>query len=1555
MPSTSPSSSGWEPPSPEVLQRLLPQYEITGILGRGGMGAVYKGRQAKLDRPVAIKVLPETFTQGEDELNFAARFLQEARAMARLDHPAIISVYDFGETADGQLYFVMEFIDGMDIHQYLHHHGGRLPQEQALAIVAHVLDALEYAHTHGIVHRDIKPANILLNHEGRVKIADFGLAKRLGDGSGDSVAALTMTNVAVGTPDFVAPEALESGRTVDHRADLYAVGVMLYQLLTGKLPRGSFQPPSVLVPDIDPRIDDIVTKATASDPDYRYPTASAIRADLDRIFSQPMARVEAGEDSDAVPVAVPVTDTVKRGGQAAPASSRGRATPAKAQPLSPPPAPRGPLFLGIGVAAAAVLGLGAFFLFRGDEPAATTPSTGTAVTPPPIAETAKKAPPAPASPDQPKKAAPPVADATTPPTKASPEPVAPPATSTGTPSPLPAGQWTRIYSTIEDLPEPNRDPGSPRAVRVTDGWIAATRPAIQVTLPLPLTGAANYGVRATFRGVRDDDALTHGIVLRAQTADPRSRVYQLRRGQTMLHCQRREADQDWSIASAPTEPQPPKTEFTLEFCVIGDQLISRLDGGAFVIGRDGTYPKGDAFLYVNDMEVRDIEIIRLDGLPEADALRIVGVTDAADGGTPAVAAAAPTTGTASVPPMPPPPTVAPTPAEQPAGTMPPASPAPSPLAGLPGLTTRLDGFHTTRRTQLRDLAAKYLAGLETRLGQAADAGDLRLATAFEAEKKRIQTLQTALAEPPADPLAAVTDNGAVTLPALPDGSPEPLVALRQTWTTESGKIRTTLDAALQQSLQALEAELTRARDFEKAQAVLAWRESLAAGSAETPARTEAPATPAPMATAPTDEAGTLKNPFGWQPIPENPFPLPRPTRPTTPCRVVAWRLDGKPVDEAAFRQLFGGVPADLGEVVDVEAETIIAPSLVTASRIYPIAIGTDGTLKSIKPLPNDANLAAIKGSVRVTVGNFIAAALLEDGKVSFLNVNPPEVEKRNLDFSPVADWDNIVAIEAGSGHLVALNSDGKVYTIGGNHEGQLEITAEFQGSVAKVGASGSSTWVARLDRKNLQLQRFGFPKYQSTLPISSRAFLGNELITTDERGRPEKDSMTEAYPQSLKNFRGVEPRDVRSVVNIGTSDGGEGRGRAGIAALREGEDQWRFWGDRKDLGSYDPKYCEAKAAGCWKLFFIGDYVLALKPVANLKPDDWTGAAASAAGPAATPAAPASMPTATVDPATVFPLPIPKRPTVAGRLEVHRRDGKPVGSQPDDNALAKLPADLGSNVVAISVSEMGGDKGSVAVALLADGTVRAWHSGKSYEPNNPVREMRDPTFSLTGIVKVATGAGKFVFLNEKGEVFGAGDGGFSSSGSTPFIANKIDVSEPAVDIASKAGPAFALLQSGKIRLLTSGKEVAPPPDLPLATAIVASWGGWALGIDGKWRGWWDKREGEVATVVDAQGGSLSHEGAGTHFYWINPVGKLLGHKLSGEVAGNSDFANIRQGARQVSVGTLMALESEPGKWAISINSTSPGDGNEPTLETKLRGCSAIASSSVYVFGIRAVGR
>ncbi len=287
----------WQPPSVEHLQALLPAYEILSMLGFGGMGAVYKGRQLSLDRTVAIKILPPGAL--DEDRKYAQRFKNEARTMAKLTHPGIVTVYDFGETAEGQLYFVMEYVDGTDVSKMIQA-TGKLPQDHALAIIAHVCDALAYAHAHGVVHRDIKPANVLINMQGQVKVADFGLAK-IEDPSMTS--GLTQSGMAMGTPDFVAPEALLMGVDVDGRADLYAVGVMLYQMLTGEIPRGLFQMPSVKTQgELDPRYDAIITRAMQTNRDLRYQAATEIRKDLDSILTVPRVRAnEASHAAAAVP------------------------------------------------------------------------------------------------------------------------------------------------------------------------------------------------------------------------------------------------------------------------------------------------------------------------------------------------------------------------------------------------------------------------------------------------------------------------------------------------------------------------------------------------------------------------------------------------------------------------------------------------------------------------------------------------------------------------------------------------------------------------------------------------------------------------------------------------------------------------------------------------------------------------------------------------------------------------------------------------------------------------------------------------------------------------------------------------------------------------------------------------------------------------------------------------------------------------------------------------------------------------------------------------------
>ncbi|MCB1085746.1 MAG: serine/threonine protein kinase [Verrucomicrobiae bacterium] len=260
------------------MSLLLPAYDVEAMLGRGGMGAVYRAVQRSLKRTVAIKVLPPT---ADDELKFAERFRHEAETLARLNHPGIVHIHDFGETTNGLLYLVMEFVDGTDVHQLIQANG-RLSEDYALAVTAHVCDALAYAHSRGIVHRDIKPANVLIDQEGNVKVADFGLAKMV-DPTFDS--GLTMSNVALGTPDFVAPEVLSMGMTVDHRADLYAVGVMLYQMLTGEVPRGLFKLPSQRGFVSDERWDEIICRAMEADRDERYQSAVEVRHALDAILT----------------------------------------------------------------------------------------------------------------------------------------------------------------------------------------------------------------------------------------------------------------------------------------------------------------------------------------------------------------------------------------------------------------------------------------------------------------------------------------------------------------------------------------------------------------------------------------------------------------------------------------------------------------------------------------------------------------------------------------------------------------------------------------------------------------------------------------------------------------------------------------------------------------------------------------------------------------------------------------------------------------------------------------------------------------------------------------------------------------------------------------------------------------------------------------------------------------------------------------------------------------------------------------------------------------------
>jgi serine/threonine protein kinase len=253
-------TEGDAPPDPGELAPHLPAFEILALLGQGGMGAVYRVRRRTDGAAFALKVVRPGPGQ---EAVFAARFAREAEALARLHHPNIVAIYGHGR-AGPWCWLLMDLVEGANLREIVA--TGRLSPAQTLALVPPLCAALQYAHDQGVVHRDLKPENILLDATGVPHLVDFGLAK-LRDG--DAASGLTNTGASMGTVHYMAPEQVASAKGVDHRADIYALGVVIYELLTGQLPLGRFESPSQRV-QVDVRIDEVVLKALERDPERRW-------------------------------------------------------------------------------------------------------------------------------------------------------------------------------------------------------------------------------------------------------------------------------------------------------------------------------------------------------------------------------------------------------------------------------------------------------------------------------------------------------------------------------------------------------------------------------------------------------------------------------------------------------------------------------------------------------------------------------------------------------------------------------------------------------------------------------------------------------------------------------------------------------------------------------------------------------------------------------------------------------------------------------------------------------------------------------------------------------------------------------------------------------------------------------------------------------------------------------------------------------------------------------------------------------------------------------------
>jgi hypothetical protein len=325
-----------------VGQRISGRYEVEELAGKGGMSSVFRARDTVLERPVALKILHEHYTQ---DAEYVERFRREARAIAQLSHPNIVTVIDRGEY-EGRQYIVFELVPGENLKEVVEREGA-LPVERALALTHQIARGLAFAHEHGIVHRDVKPQNVLLDEEGAVKVTDFGTARSLDPGRG-----ITQTGTLLGTSDYIAPEQA-SGAPVDERSDQYSLGVLLYELLTGEVP---FTGPSFMavamrhvqdpVPsvrerrgDVPSSVEAVVRRALAKRPEDRFPSTEAMAAALETCLAD--VSTEGGTRPLGLPVASPTRS---------PSRPRRRGSRAWS-----------PLVLGLGVLAAGAAAL-AFFV-----------------------------------------------------------------------------------------------------------------------------------------------------------------------------------------------------------------------------------------------------------------------------------------------------------------------------------------------------------------------------------------------------------------------------------------------------------------------------------------------------------------------------------------------------------------------------------------------------------------------------------------------------------------------------------------------------------------------------------------------------------------------------------------------------------------------------------------------------------------------------------------------------------------------------------------------------------------------------------------------------------------------------------------------------------------------------------------------------------------------------------------------------------------------------------------------------------------------------------------
>jgi serine/threonine-protein kinase len=329
-----------------LIGTRLGNYHVRELLGSGGMASVYKGYDPALDREVAIKVLGAA---GQPD-DFVARFQREARVVARMRHPNIVQIYHFGAERD-VVYMIQELLPGPTLAQHIRESGRRrMAADHVQAIVAQLAAALDFAHGQGVIHRDVKPSNALYNTQGQIVLTDFGIAR----GPADAARTVTGPGVVMGTPGYLAPEQAISSATLTPACDIYSLGVVLFELLTGQLPFEADSPmgvvlkhlyddpppPSSLRPDLPPALDKLVLRALSKEPAARYPSATALAEALQAAW--PPGRTARSERaSRARPAQISATAKATAASTPKPrALSAGDTPAARRTPTTPRPTPK---------------------------------------------------------------------------------------------------------------------------------------------------------------------------------------------------------------------------------------------------------------------------------------------------------------------------------------------------------------------------------------------------------------------------------------------------------------------------------------------------------------------------------------------------------------------------------------------------------------------------------------------------------------------------------------------------------------------------------------------------------------------------------------------------------------------------------------------------------------------------------------------------------------------------------------------------------------------------------------------------------------------------------------------------------------------------------------------------------------------------------------------------------------------------------------------------------------------------------------------------------------